>query len=283
MRLALCHLLKLKNRHLNGMEDMPENRPGLRVTILGTGTCVPSLRRSSCSVMMQVGTSKLLFDSGPGTMRRLLETDTTIFEISHIFYSHLHPDHSGEFVPFVFATKYPDNRRRTIPLTVGAGRGFVDFYEALKTAYGSWIELAPQQLNIIEFDNLRNDFRQFENFTVETAPVVHSRQSIAYRITGSGGCSVVYTGDTDYSETIIDLAKNTDLLICECALPDSLRVKGHLTPSLAGDLATKAGVRQLALTHFYPQCDDEDIAAQCRRSYAGPLILAEDLMQIKVG
>jgi len=261
---------------------MTESKSGITVTILGSGTCVPSLKRSSCSVLMQVGTSKLLFDSGPGTMRRLLEAHTTIFEISHIFYSHFHPDHSGEFVPFIFATKYPDNSRRTTPLTVAGGWGFLDFYEGLKTAYGRWIELAPQQLSIIEFGNQRTDSRQFEEFTVETAPVAHSQESIAYRITGPDRCSVVYTGDTDYSETIIDLARNTDLFICECALPDRFRVKGHLTPSLAGDLATKAGVRRMVLTHFYPECDKEDIAAECRKTYSGPLILAEDLMQIEV-
>jgi ribonuclease BN (tRNA processing enzyme) len=261
---------------------MTESKQGICVTILGSGTCVPSLKRSSCSVLMKVGTSKLLFDSGPGTMRRLLEAHTTIFEISHIFYSHLHPDHSSEFVPFIFATKYPENNRRKTPLTVAGGWGFVDFYQGLKTAYGRWIELAPQQLNIIEFDNQRTDSRQFENFTIKTAPVEHNPESIAYRVTGPGGYSVVYTGDTDYSETIIDLAKNTDLLICECALPDRFRVKGHLTPSLAGDLATKAGVRQLVLTHFYPQCDNENIAAECRKTFSGPLILADDLMQLEV-
>ena len=223
-----------------------------------------------------------MFDSGPGTMRRLLEAHTTIFEISHIFYSHLHPDHSSEFAPFIFATKYPDSRLRTAPLTVAGGFGFLDFYEGLKTAYGHWIELAPRQLNIIELDNQRTDSRKFEDFTVETAPVAHNPESIAFRVTGFNGCSAVYTGDTDYSETIIDLANNTDLLICECALPDRFRVKGHLTPSLAGDLATKAGVRQLVLTHFYPQCDQEDIAAECRKTYSGPLILAEDLMQLEV-
>lgn len=262
---------------------MDGRESSMTVTILGSGTCVPSLKRSSCSVLMQVGASKLLFDSGPGTMRRLLEAQTTIFEISHIFYSHFHPDHSGELVPFIFATKYPDNRRRTSPLTVAGGVGFVDFYEGLKTAYGHWIELAPRQLGIIEFDNQRADSRQFEDFTVETVPVAHNPESIAYRITAPGRCSAVYTGDTDYTETIIDLAKNTDLFICECALPDRLRVKGHLTPSLAGDLATKAGVRRLVLTHFYPQCDKEDIAAECRKTYSGPLILAEDLMQLEVG
>jgi len=261
---------------------MGGNESGIKVTILGSGTCVPSLKRSSCSVLMQVGTSKLLFDSGPGTMRRLLEAQSTIFDISHIFYSHFHPDHSGEFVPFIFATKYPDSNQRTTPLTAGGGQGFLGFYEKLKTVYGHWIELAPGLLNVIEFDNKRPDTRQFEDFEVKTAPVAHNEESIAYRITSAEGHSVVYTGDTDHTDTIIDLAKDTDLLICECALPDRFRVKGHLTPSLAGDLAAKANVRKLVLTHFYPQCDQADIAAECRKTYSGPLVLAEDLMQLEV-
>jgi len=261
---------------------MAGSKSGITITILGSGTCVPSLKRSSCSVLMQVGASRLLFDSGPGTMRRLLEAQTTIFDISHIFYSHFHPDHSGEFVPFIFATKYPDGSQRNTPLTAAGGLGFLGFYEGLKTVYGHWIELAAGLLNVIEFDNKRPDMRQFESFAVKTAPVAHNEESIAYRITSAEGHSAVYTGDTDYCETIIDLAKDTDLLICECALPDRFRVKGHLTPSLAGDLAAKANVRKLVLTHFYPQCDKEDIAAECRKTYSGPLVLAEDLMEIKI-
>jgi ribonuclease BN (tRNA processing enzyme) len=261
---------------------MKGSRSGISVTILGSGTCVPSLKRSSCSVLMQVGSSRLLFDSGPGTMRRLLEAQTSIFDISHIFYSHIHPDHTGEFVPFIFATKYPDGSRRQTPLTVGGGRGFLAFYEGLKTVYGRWIELAPGLLKTIEFDNKKNDHHQFEDFTVETAPVAHNEESIAFRVTGPDGHSAVYTGDTDYTEAIIDLAKETDLLICESALPDKLRVPGHLTPSLAGDLAARANVRKLVLTHFYPECEKEDIEAQCRKTYAGPLVLAEDLMEIAV-
>ena len=261
---------------------MGGNNSGINVTILGSGTCVPSLKRSSCSVLIQVGTSRLLFDSGPGTMRRLLEAQTSIFDISHIFYSHFHPDHSGEFVPFIFSTKYPDGSQRTTPLMVAGGLGFLDFYEGLKSVYGQWIELAPGLLNVMEFDNKRPDTRQFEDFAVNTAPVAHNEESIAYRITSADGHSVVYTGDTDYTDTIIDLAKDADLLICECALPDKFRVKGHLTPSLAGDLAAKANVRKLVLTHFYPQCDNEDIAAECRKTYSGPLVLAEDLMEITV-
>jgi ribonuclease BN (tRNA processing enzyme) len=262
---------------------MAERNSGIKVTILGSGTCVPSLKRSSCSVLIQIGRSRLLLDSGPGTMRRLLEADTSIFDISHIFYSHFHPDHTGEFVPFIFATKYPDGSRRKIPLTVGGGRGLLNFYEGLKIVYDHWIELTPGLLEIIEFDNKNTDKITFEDFTANTAPVQHNEESIAFRIISTDGFSAVYTGDTDYSETIVDLAKDADLLICECALPDKHKVKGHLTPSLAGDLAAKAGVRKLVLTHFYPECEKEDIEAECRKTYAGPLILAEDLMEIEIG
>jgi len=73
------------------------------------------------------------------------------------------------------------------------------------------------------------------------------------------------------------------LLICESAMPDEQKVKGHLTPSLAGAIAEKAHVRKLVLTHFYPECDKVDIIEECRKSYAGDVIAAEDLMRFEMG
>ena len=262
---------------------MAGEEPGIALTILGSGTCVPSLERSSCSIMLEFGNTKLLFDSGPGTMRRLLRTGSTIFDVDYIFYSHFHPDHSAELVPFLFATKYPDTGRRQTTLTIVAGSGFEDFIAGLKTVYGKWIELDPGLVDIIELDNRSTDSRRMKDFTVRSAPVEHNPESIAYRITGPGGHSVVYSGDTDYSENLIALAKDADVLICESAVPDDLRVKGHLTPSLAGDMATRAGVKKLILTHFYPECDDADIEQEVRKTYDGPVVLAEDLMRIEIG
>jgi ribonuclease BN (tRNA processing enzyme) len=261
---------------------MPSDKSGITVTILGSGTCVPSLQRSSCSVLMRIGANRLLFDSGPGTLRRLLEAGTTIFDLNYVFYSHFHPDHTAELVPLIFATKYPDANRRQSPLTITAGRGLSDFFAKLKAVYGKWIELAPGLLDFVELDNRSRDSINLRGFTVESTPVEHNPESIAYRITSTDGSTVVYSGDTDYSENLIELAKGADLLICESAQPDSLQVKGHLTPSLAGETATRAGVRKLVLTHFYPDCEGVDLAQECRRTYNGPLILAEDLMQIKV-
>jgi ribonuclease BN (tRNA processing enzyme) len=105
---------------------------------------------------------------------------------------------------------------------------------------------------------------------------------VAFRLTGPGGKRLVYSGDTDDSEPLADLARQADLLICEASFPESRKVPGHLTPALAGAIAARAGVRRLMLTHFYPVCAETDIAAECRRTYSGPLILARDLMRVSL-
>ena len=252
------------------------------VTILGSGTCVPSLRRSSCAVLLEIGEAKLLFDSGPGTMHRLLNAGIEIFDIDAIFYSHFHPDHTGELAPFIFATKYPDSNRRNRLLTIIGGNGFINFINGLKAVYGDGLELPDGMLRFLELYNNGPDSRKFASFTLETMPMNHREESIGYRITNTDGKSIVYSGDTDTNENLVSLATGADLLICESAMPDALKVPGHLTPSLAGDMATRAQVKKLVLTHLYPECDQVDLAAQCRKTYQGPLLIAEDLMKIDI-
>jgi ribonuclease BN (tRNA processing enzyme) len=255
----------------------------MKITILGSGTCVPSLQRSSCSVLIRIEKTYLLLDTGAGTMRRLLRAGLTINDISYLFYSHLHPDHTGEFVPFLFATKYPESYRRRTPFTVVAAKGFQAFYDTLKLAYGHWIELEPGLMDIRELDNKAPDHLDCGLFDVDSRPMNHTDQSVGYRITTTDGRSVVYSGDTDVCDDLVTLAKDVDILICECALPDGSKVSGHLTPSCAGEMASRARVKKLVLTHFYPECDRVDIAAQCRETYTGELVLAKDLMEIHVG
>ena len=257
--------------------------PGtMTVTILGSGTCVPSLERSSCAVLVTVGESTILLDSGAGTMRRLLETGRSIFDLTHIFYSHFHPDHTGELVPLLFATKYPDNHRRRSPLSICSGDGLGKFMSGLRRVFGGWIDLEPGILNIFETDVNGPDFLVFDDFTVRTFPVKHNPESIAIRIDSAVGSSVVYSGDTDFCENLVTIAQGADLLICESATPDDQKVDGHLTPSLAGAIASQAEVGQLVLTHFYPECDQVDMIQECRKTFRGPLLLAQDLMTIEL-
>ncbi|MFZ7126129.1 MAG: MBL fold metallo-hydrolase [Desulfobacterales bacterium] len=255
----------------------------LHVTILGSGTCVPSLSRSACSVLVEAGSARILIDIGPGTMRRLLEAGLEIRQVSHLCLSHFHPDHSGELVPFLFASKYPEGHRRRTPLTLVGGAGLNRFMQGLHGVYGRWIELEEGMFSLEEVDGHRRDLRSFEDFSVETMPVDHNPESVAFRITDPSGRSVVYSGDTDVSENLVALSTGADLLICESAFPDDRKIPGHLTPSLAGELAAKAGVKRLVLTHLYPDCEGVDLEAACRSRFDGEVLVAEDLMQLSVG
>jgi ribonuclease BN (tRNA processing enzyme) len=230
--------------------------------------------------LIQVGQSHVLFDSGAGTLRRLLEAGVSIDKLTHIFYSHLHPDHTCELVPFLFATKYPPIYQRRKPFTIVSGEGFSQFYEQLKSAYGNWIELTPGLMEIVELDTRDRDHLDCGAFDVDSLPMNHTEASLGYRITDSSGRSVACSGDTDLCDNLVKLAQGVDILICESAFPDDMKVPGHLTPSLAGEVATQAEVKKLVLTHFYPECDEADLVAQCRKTFKGPLVLAEDLMEI---
>ncbi len=252
-----------------------------RITIMGSGTCVPRLDRSSCAVLVETGRTKILMDLGPGTIRRLLEHGVTIFDLTHILLSHFHPDHSSELVPLLFATKYPNGNARKQRLDVIGGSGLKSFYQGLQAAYGQWIVLPQEQLAIQEMAISGPETLEFKDLCVTAQPVNHSPESLAYRIQVKGGISIVYSGDTDECEALAELADGTDLLICESAMPDQNKVRGHLTPSLAGAIASRAKAKRLVLTHLYPPCDAVDIVKQAHSTYKGPVLIAEDLMTFR--
>jgi ribonuclease BN (tRNA processing enzyme) len=251
-----------------------------QITILGSGTCVPSLARNPCSFLMKTGGENLLFDCGPGVMRRLLEIDVSIFDISFLFLSHFHPDHSGELASFLFALKYPTPSLQKRPLTLVAGQGFRSFFERLKAVYGNWIVLPPGMFTVIELDTQNADHHAFTSFTVSSMPVAHRPESLAYRIVDADGKILVYSGDSDVCDSLTTIAAGADLMICESAFPDDQKVDGHLTPALAGRIAQAAAVKRLVLTHFYPACENADIENQCRSTYNGKIVLARDLMTL---
>jgi ribonuclease BN (tRNA processing enzyme) len=91
-----------------------------------------------------------------------------------------------------------------------------------------------------------------------------------------GGKSIVYSGDTSYTESLVELARGADLFISECCFPDSRAVEGHLTPSAVGRLAAAAAVRHVILVHMYPVFDEENPLAGVRKLYRGPVEIGYD-------
>jgi len=246
--------------------------------ILGSGTGIPSLRRASPGLIIISDSTQILIDSGPGTLRKMLEVGITYQDPDLLLYSHLHPDHTADLVPTLFACKYGDLLREKDLLCMG-GPGFKTFFEKLEKLYGSWIEPQSYHLTIKEISKGAILYRDIKIFS---KPMAHISESMGYRIEFKDGKSIAISGDTDYCQNIIDLGFKVDLLVLECSFPDGKKVEGHLTPSLAGRIGLESHCKKLLLTHLYPVCDQFDILNQCRKVYSGQIILAEDLMKIKI-
>ena len=222
--------------------------------------------------------SKVLIDSGPGILRRMLKVGITYRDIDLLLYTHIHPDHVSELVPILFACKYAELPRQKDLICVG-GPGFHHYFDQIKKVYGSWIE--PQSYHLTIKETSEKPFL-LQKMAILSKPMAHISESVGYRIEFIDGRSIAISGDTDYCMNIIDLAFEVDLLVLECSFPDEKRVEGHLTPSLAGRIGLESHCKRLLLTHIYPICDQSDIIEQCRQVYEGEVILGEDLMKVRI-
>ena len=248
------------------------------IIIIGSGTGIPSLRRGSPGLVLVADQARILIDSGPGALRRMLEVGLTCRDVNLLLYTHIHPDHTADLVPFLFACKYADLPRDR-DLVCAGGPGFVKHFDVLKGVFGRWIDPVSYSFTVRE---ISTDPFIFRDVGITAKPVAHLRESVGYRFEFKSGRSVAVSGDTDYCTNMVELAEGVDLLVLECSFPEGKKVEGHLTPSLAARIAVESRCRRLVLTHFYPMCDQVDLLKQCRKGYKGELVLAEDLMRIQI-
>lgn len=144
----------------------------MEITLLGSGTGIPSAKRGSPGILVrllgsdgaacesvQPGTDGnstdagvlrgprshtplsnpltsqgLLMDLGPGTCRQLARAGLNTNDVDCILLTHLHPDHANDLVPFFFAARYGESR--TKPLMLIGPRGFKLYHERLMNMFG---------------------------------------------------------------------------------------------------------------------------------------------------
>jgi ribonuclease BN (tRNA processing enzyme) len=228
---------------------------------------------------VQAGGRLTLLDLGSGTLRSLLRYGLNFSDMDVLALTHLHPDHVGDLIPLLFATRYSLGYTRREPFTLLAARGFKDFHGKLKRAFGEWVEPPAGLMELRELSPTGPEEVRWEGLTIRSAPTGHTEGSLAYRLEAEGR-SLVYSGDTGVSAALVELAQAADLLVLEASNP--FKVPGHLTPAEAGRLARQAGARRLLLTHFYPPCDEVDVAALAAGEFPGEVLRAEDGLRVTV-
>lgn len=251
----------------------------MELIVIGSGTGVPSVRRGSPALAVRAAGRLVLLDLGSGALRAMLNYGLNFNEIDILALTHLHPDHVGDLIPFFFATRYSLGYSRLEPFRLLAARGFGEFHGKLQQAFGSWVEPPAGLMEVRELSPDQPDEVHWDGLVIKSAPTNHIVGSLAFRVEAEGR-SLVYSGDTDESESLVALAQGTDLLVLEAANP--FKVPGHLTPPEAGRLAARAGARRLLLTHFYPPCDEVDVLALAAQEFPGEIRRAEDGLRINV-
>jgi ribonuclease BN (tRNA processing enzyme) len=110
---------------------------------------------------------------------------------------------------------------------------------------------------------------------VEAAQVLHPVEAYALRVSHEGR-ALVYSGDTAYSDALVSLAQQADLLLAEAAFRDGEANPAnlHMTGSDAGRTAARAGVSRLVLTHVPPWFDPQTAYDEARPVFDGQLDLA---------
>ena len=100
------------------------------------------------------------------------------------------------------------------------------------------------------------------------------------------GRSVTYTGDSRSCDSILKLAKNSDLLIHDCTFDDSLEERaakdGHSTPSDAAKTALRAETKRLVLTHISARYKKPNLLLRQAKKTFSEVVVAEDLMKIDI-
>jgi len=250
----------------------------MELFVLGSGTCIPTVDRGPSGLALSFGSHLILFDGGGGSLRQMPRLGLDFRKVDFHCLTHFHPDHVIDLISLLFAMNYTVDFTRFDPLRIIGPAGLKDFFAKMRGIFGRWIEAHTYSLSLHEAGNSEIDF---EDFSVQTRPVLHSENSIGFRVNVAGR-SMVYSGDTGYCGNIVALGKEADLLILECSYPEERKKEGHLTPALAGRIAREAGAKKLLLTHFYPVFGGHDIRQECGQEFSGEIVLAVDGMKLEI-
>ncbi len=252
----------------------------MQITVVGSGTVVPRLERRQSCVVARAGGQTLVFDLGSGAVRGMLASGIDPFAVDRIFFTHFHPDHTVDVVPLLFAINYGAPEKRALPLYLSGPEPFLRFWDSVMEVWGNWMA-GDHAMLLSELPQECPSPVDLAGCRLSWSPAEHRKESIAYRLDAEGG-AFVYTGDTEYSGSVVELARGADTLLIECSFPDESLVPGHLTPSGVARIASEAGVRRVVLTHIYPAADELDLITEVGRGFEGEILVAEDGLELEV-
>ncbi len=278
----------------------------MRVVACGTGMPTPRLKQAAACFLVELGNGdKFIFDLGEGSYERISALGIPLDQLDKVFLGHLHLDHAGDF-PAFYMTGPVNNRLRPLRVWGPAGvrpdwgtKAWVAHMEAMwaweSATRGAVVDPRGLQLEVNEFDwTAVNQVIFDENgVVVRTLPAVHGEQTVSFLLEWKG-LRFAFSSDTLPTTGWRDHAKGVDLSIHECFLPPRMMMsklgmtaseaifvgtQGHTSAQAFGKIMSLTEPR-LAVCYHFQNDNDTALAVydDIRKTYAGPLDLAQDFM-----
>jgi len=288
-------------------EEAERTKRRMRLILLGTkGGPRPGGDRHAPSQVIVVDDVPYVVDCGNGVAWQFTAARLKLDRLRYVFLTHHHSDHNADYGNLLFLAwasglKTPVDSYGPPPLE-NMTRLFFDMnaYDIrTRIADEGRPELAPLvRVHEIQAPGL---VMQDERVRVTAALVQHPPVSpaFAYRFDGPDR-SIVISGDTTYSEALVNLAKGADVLVHEAMylpgieallkrVPNATSLREHLLASHTstedvGRVAAKAGVKTLVLSHLVPGDDPSITDAMwtdgVRQHFKGDIIVGRDLLEV---
>ena len=241
----------------------------MRLTVVGCSGTVPGPDAACSAYLVEHDNFRLLLDAGPGSIGAL-QRSIGLLDLDAVVLSHLHPDHWLDMVCYTYARRYhPDGPSPSLPVYAPIGSS-----ERIMAAFeGGGSEMLHDIYNFSRLDGKPAEIGPFQLDFIRTN---HPIECYAMRVRADGR-TFVYSADTGDCPGLVDLAKDSDLFLCEAAwgtrqdAPPDL----HLSGREAGQHARRAETQHLLVTHLMPWADREGTYEDAARAFGGETTLAK--------
>ncbi len=251
----------------------------MNLTVLGCGTGLSGGEKAGSGFLIDNGLQKIVFDLGFGTNKNLQKViDFT--KVNNIFFSHYgHMDHIADLFSFISQrsafVKLGASKEKT-QINLFGPKGFSEFVFSVFKSLS--LDNFPFPVNCTDIEYFD---KKIFGYRVQTKPVRHLVDTLGYRVESSGKI-FAYSGDTEYCDSVVELGKEADLFVLECAFLEDEKKSGHLTANDCARIAKESGAKKILLSHLFPSTDESEAKNIVQNGFDGEVLIAKDLMELEV-
>ncbi len=248
----------------------------MELTVIGKSPSWPDRGGACTGYLVRDGAYALLLDCGSGVFARLRE-QLDYLDVDAVLISHVHPDHVLDLVPFASALSYsPRQLTATVRPSLHLPPGGLASLRQLGAVFG-FAELLERAFAASEYDPAAA--LTLGPITARFREVPHFIRAWAVELRERDGRRLVFGADCGPNDALAEFAAGAELLIVEATDPPGVAgrgggVRGHMSPSEAGELGRRAGARRLLVSHFSDEADRDAVRVEAAAGFGREVELA---------